>query len=330
MLQSLIVFQKIGVLFLVMLVGWWSARRGWLVASAIKAMSLLVVQVSFPCMVFVQMLGTVSLANLHRGWWVPLFALASMGVAALLGRGLIPLFRIKQNRRTFVFLVMVPNWVFLPLPIAEGLYGAEGVRFVLLYNLGAQIVLWTLGVWILRGSRTGERVWQTLLGNAGIWATLGGALLALTWPGASRLGHSGSQGLAWLLADGFISAMKMVGDLTIPLSLLTIGAQLASLGPVAHFEWRSLVGIVAGRLVAAPLVTMLLIKGVMLGTGVALQPSDCVTAVIIVAMPVALSCTLFAERFGGDSEMSSASIFATTLLSLLTVPLLVLATYALL
>ena len=40
----------------------------------------------------------------------------------------------------YIFLSALPNWVFLPLPIAVGLYGSEGVRFVLLYNLGAQII----------------------------------------------------------------------------------------------------------------------------------------------------------------------------------------------
>jgi len=51
--------------------------------------------------------------------------------------------------------------------------------------------------------------------------------------------------------------------------------------------------------------------------------SEFITAVIIVAMPVAISCTMFAERFGGDSQLSASSIFLSTLLSLVTVPVAV-------
>jgi predicted permease len=43
---------------------------------------------------------------------------------------------------------------------------------------------------------------------------------------------------------------------------------------------------------------------------------------LIVAMPVAISCSMFAERFGGDVRLSAATILASTLLSLATVPAL--------
>lgn len=324
MLESQLVFLKIAAMFLVMVAGWWAARRNILTPALTKSLSVLVVQLTFPCLIVVQMLGTVNPESLKRGWWVPVFALVSIVLASWVGRWLSPVFRVDESRRrTFAFLVAIPNWVFLPLPIAEGLYGGDGVRFVLLYNFGAQIVLWSFGIRILQGGGKGEPVLRTLLGNAGIWATLGGAAVALLWSGAARLGHSGVNSGFWLLGDGLIGALTMLGDLTIPLSLLATGAQLGVMVKASEFQWRSLAGVTVARLLVAPSLTILLLKGVLLLMGVTLMESEFITAVIIVAMPVAISCTMFAERFGGDSQLSASSIFLSTLLSLVTVPVAV-------
>ena len=322
--QSQIVFLKIAVMFLVMVAGWWASRREVLTAALTKALSVLVVQLTFPCLILVQMLGTVNPAALRRGWWIPVFALVSIALAAWVGNLLAPLFRMEpERRRTFTFLIAIPNWVFLPLPIAEGLYGAEGIRFVLLYNFGAQIVLWTFGIRLLQGGRTDVPVWRTLLGNAGIWATLGGAAGALVWPGAATLGHSGAAGGWRMLGDGAVGAMKMIGDLTIPLSLLATGAQLGKMVKASDFHWRPLAGVTVGRLVVAPVLTILLLKGGMMLAGIPLTEVEFITAAIIVAMPVAISCTMFAERFDGDGPLSASAIFSSTLFSLLTVQLAV-------
>jgi len=322
MLQSKIVFLKIIVMFLVMVAGWWSARRNYLSPALTKALSLLVVQLTFPALVFVQMLETVSLAALKRGWWIPVFAGLSIVLAAWVGKGLVGLFRVPPaSRKTFVFLVALPNWVFLPLPIAAGLYGAEGVRFVLLFNFGAQIVLWTYGVRLMRDGEV-EKIsaWRMLLSNFGVLATLAGAGLALSWPGLTTLADSGTGLIPWIVINGLLGALKMIGDLTIPLSLLVAGAQLAELLKSSQFQWRPLLGVTLARLVVAPLVTILALKAITLIMGVCLTEVELVTTTVILSMPVAISCSMFADHFNGDRGLSASGIFITTLFSLVSVP----------
>lgn len=323
--QSKIVLLKITIMFLVMVVGWWSARRQYLTPALTKALSVMVVQLTFPSLVFVQMLQTVSYPALQRGWWIPLFAGLSIVLAAWVGRGMVGLFRVPaESRKTFVFLVALPNWVFLPLPIAEGLYGAEGVRFVLLYNLGAQFTLWTYGIRLLKdGESNKESSWRMLMSNAGILATLAGVALALCWPGMMVFKDS-AIGMTWGLAiHGALGALKMIGDLTIPLALLVAGAQLAELMRSSQFQWRSISGVTLARLGVAPLVTLLALKAVTFMLGVRLTELELVTSTVIVAMPVAISCAMFADHYNGDRGLSASGIFLTTLLSLLTVPALV-------
>lgn len=321
MIEGQAAFLKIAIMFLVMVAGWWASRRDYLSPALTRALGILVVQVTFPSLILVQMLGSVNADAVRRGWWIPLFALASILLAEGVGRALSPVFRVGPlQRRTFSFLVGMPNWVFLPLPIAEALYGAEGVRFVLLYNLGAQAVLWTLGIRHLQGGKTGIPVWLTLCGNMGILATIGGVAIALAWPGAATLGDTRGS-LGRIPAASLVGALKMIGDLTIPLSLLATGAQLGFMVKASQFHWRPLAGVTLARLVIAPAVTVLLLKGGLLLVGARMPEVDFMTAVVIVAMPVAISCTVFAERFGGDGDLSASAIFITTLVSLVTVPL---------
>src|SRR5664279_1922037 len=154
--------------------------------------------------------------------------------------------------------VTVPNWVFLPLPIAEALYGAAGVRTVLLFNAGGQLVLWSFGVWILHGSI--RQALQNLLTNTGLWATVLGIAVALLFPAARGLEtmNASSASLGGVVGGSLVQALAMVGSLTIPLSLLMIGAQLGELTIAVHRFPRPLWGVILARLILAPLVTVAL------------------------------------------------------------------------
>jgi len=44
--------------------------------------------------------------------------------------------------------------------------------------------------------------------------------------------------------------------------------------------------------------------------------------VLVSAMPVAIICSVMAERFGGDATLAAQSVFLSTMLSLVTVPAL--------
>ena len=322
---ALVVLQKTGIMFLVMLAGWLARRRGWLGPEVATGLSRFVVELAFPALVFTQMLRTVTAGALRTGWWVPLLAVFLLIGGAWVGRLGARLARVEPaSRRTFVFLVAIPNWVFLPLLIADGLYGAEGVAFVLLLNVGAQIVLWTEGVRMLHGRPVGRDALRGLLGNAGLMATFAGIAVALAWPGSAALGEKTANASGLKTAgDTVIGALRMLGDLTIPLSLLVSGAQLGTRVRSSDADNRALVGVIVTRLLVAPAV-LLAVLGV--GTrlvGWRMPEVAFMTTAVIAAMPVAVSCPMFVERFGGDGELSAGGVFYTTLLSLATVPAVV-------
>jgi len=320
MAGGLTVFLKIAVMFLVMLAGWALRRRGGFTRDTTNALGRLVVDATFPALVFTQMLQTVSPATLRASLWLPLAAPGVMGLAAGVGWVGGRWVRAPAARPTFVFLVATPNWIYLPLPIVLALFGAAGVQAVLLFNVGAQVFLWTAGVALLRG-RFDRRELRPLLLNPGLLATVAGITAALLYPGAAALeaAQPGGAGAGALAAGAVVQALALIGSLTIPLSLLVTGAQLG--------EWRldgrglcgPLWGAVALRLLAAPALTVALLR-LLAAAGLTLPEVPRHTIFIIAAMPAAINCSMFAERFGGDTRLSASAIFLSTLGSLATVP----------
>ena len=321
MSESRVVLLKIVGMFLVILAGWLARRRGYLPEATSSILSRIVVDAAFPALVFTQMLRTVNASVLRQDWLLPLIPLPLVAVAYLVALLVAPLFGGREQRNTVHFLITSPNWVFLPLPIAEALYGGAGVRVVLLCNVGAQLALWSIGVWILHGKIS--QALKNLATNIGLWSTALGILLALAFPGLRDLGnlHPPPSTLGAMAGAAVFDALSMVGSLTIPLSLLAIGAQLGAVPIVFRSLPSALWGVVFARLIAAPLATIAL--GVALASmGFHLPLITRMVVVLVAAMPVDIVCSVMAERFGGDATLAAQGVFLSTLLSILTVPAL--------
>jgi hypothetical protein len=265
------------------------------------------------------MLRTVDAAALRDGWIGPLLCGLLIVVAYFVGLLVAPVFSGKAQRNTFIFLVAVPNWVFLPLPIVQALYGDTGVRTVLLCNAGAQVVLWSFGVWILHG--TIRQAMKNLLTNIGLWATAAGILAALLFPAAHDLEtvNPAAAPAGMMLPGALVQALAMIGSLTIPMSLLAIGAQLGELTIAVHRFPKVLWGVLLSRLLFAPLATVA-IGFASMKMGFSIPEETRMIIYLIAVMPVAISCSVMAERFHGDVTLSAEGIFYSTFFSLLTVP----------
>lgn len=318
----LVVLLKIAAMFLVILTGWVARRKGALSDETTSTLSRFVVDITIPALIFVQMLRTVTPETLAANWFTPLIGGCLILIGQFTGLALMRVFAPKEQRSTFVFLVAVANWVYLPLPIAAALYGDEGVRVVLLFNVGAQLILWSVGVWTLRGGKPNLESLRNLATNTGLIATALGIVAALCVPELRALLVPDGplpQAAGWLSAKVVLDALSLVGDLTIPLSLIVTGAQLGGLDLSDHRPSWTLTGVLGARLLLVPVVAVALIA-LLSRVGVTIDTVPRMIGYITIAMPVAVSCSIFTERFGGDTSLAARSIFISTLLSILTVP----------
>ena len=230
---------------------------------------------------------------LVAGIFIPLISLL---IAPLLYKPL----RVPEKRKSvFSFCLLLANTAFLGIPICEALFGPTAAFYAVIYDFGLTIVGFSLGVWLLSGGKAGD--WKSMLLNPLVIGVLLGLIVATT----------GVEFPSWLT-----NPLSTVGQATLPIALLVAGAQIGNLRFQKSALTRDLAGVVVLRLVLVPL----LMPGIFLISG----PLNLSENVIVMeaGMPVAVSTTIMAKRYQADAQFTASATLFSTLLSMITLPLL--------
>ena len=200
----------------------------------------------------------------------------------------------RQDWRILVPAYLFPNSGNMGLPITLYAFGEKGLALAVAFFLVLSVGQFSLGL-LLSGS---ERSPKRLLANP-IIISLALALPLVIWD---------LQLPRWLA-----NTIGLLGGMTIPLMLLTLGVSLASIR-VRHLGNGMLLG--ALRILCGAAVGWLV--GLLLG----LSPLAQGVLVLQSAMPVAVFNYLFAVRAGRSPEAVASLVLCSTLLSFVLIPLL--------
>lgn len=290
-------------LLITMLTGALLARLKLITPALRQGLNTLLYYFALPILVFNSMRGSITLELLQTSYYPLLFGagLALInGTVAFLSASL---WRIDpRERRLFMFLSMFGNNLYLALPIAQALFGAQGVAVVLLYSFGSDLILWTIGQFLLSGE---NRFTLPSLKQV-INPTLMGLALGV------------AAGLAdfWLPPALEISLSNMA-SITSPLALLLTGAALAEikLGAAGH-GIKQAMALFIGKLVFSPLIAVGLVSLLPL-------PVEMSTLIIILAsMPTFVRSIVLSDRFGWDGQKTALGVLVTTLGCFVTIPII--------
>ncbi len=224
-------------------------------------------------------------------------ALAAMIGGMLLGALARPLARLPALTFASVFQCGYRFNSYIALAVAGMLFGSPGIATMGLI-VGAAVPLANLvSVWML--ARHGEvGLWREVARNPLIWGTVAGFML----------------NLAGFVPPAPLQAfLQRLADASIALGLITVGAALrleSTPGVRGISLW--LLGV---KLLALPVIAALVGRLFGLG-GVNYQ-----VVVLFAALPTASSAYILAMRMGGDGRSVAWLISATTLGSMLTLPL---------
>jgi len=190
---------------------------------------------------------------------------------------------------------MFPNTGNMGLPLALFAFGNEGLALAVVYFACTATLQFTLGISLASGSVSIRR----LLRTPAIYAVVISLLILTLDLDVPR----------W--AD---NSLAVLGGLTIPLMLLTLGVSLAQLHVAAIGRNASLAVV---RLVGG------LIVGVVVASVFDLPRVAAGVLIIQSAMPVAVFNFLFAKQYGRAHTDVAAMIVISTFLSFVTLPILV-------
>ena len=262
----------------------------------VEFVTRLAMTLSVPCLIFVALMQTdvdpAALATLSLAALVTyaLLTLAFWGVVAAAG----------LNRPTYLSPLIFGNTGNVGLPLALFAFGETGLGFAVVIFAVMAVISFTFGIWLVAGRGSMTRVIREPL----VWGALLGGLFL--WQG-------------WETPRAVTNTLQLVGQMAIPLMLITLGVAVARLRPAALGQavWLSVVKAALGA-------------GLAYGIGLwfALPPVALAVLVLQVATPVAVTSYLVATKYGdparngADPDAVAGLVVVSTLLSVVTLPLI--------
>ena len=270
-------------------------------ASSVKRIADFVMLVVTPSLIVTSFQRPFDHAVMTGAFWSLAAALFSHLAGILLARAFVR-DRDSSRLRAMRFATVFSNAGYMGIPLQYALLGAEGVFYGSIYVAVFHLLCWTYGVWELRGGFAGEGVARSFVnpGLVGIAIGLPFFLLSLKLPSVVA------------------QPVRMVGDLYTPLAMLVLGFHLAGAKFAPAMRRGGTYAVLLLRHAVVPLVVMAFLS-VMPGVG----GTVVLAAVIPAAAPVGASVTVFSLRYGGDAEFATALVAVSTVLSILTMPVVV-------
>ena len=304
MTMVLLMLRQIAIMALLVLVGIYLSRRGFLSEQGTRDLGAILIRVIIPVVIVKSFITPFSAQRLQQLGLSFLLALLSYVLAMALSWLVF-----GKRRRIENFAAAFCNAGFIGIPLAQAVIGEEGVFFIASSIALLNLFQWTYGVYIMTDDRNAISA-KTIVKNPVVIAIVIGLLLFLT-----RLP----------VPPVVVSTLGYIAGMNTPVAMILLGTYMARL-PMRRIllEKRAYLCVVL-RLLAIPALTLLVFRLLPVGDrGVLL------TVFLAAATPVGANICVFAQQNNCDYELSVVTVCLSTLLSAVTVPLLVSAAQALL
>lgn len=226
-----------------------------------------------------------------------------------------------EIKRVMQYCTIVSNSGFLGLPIAEGIYGAEGMVYASIYIIPMRVMMWSAGIACFTESPDLKSVVKKLAVHPCIVAVyIGLGLMVFQKPfsifyaGVLAASPLPLQSVLTVLVNALDKAVRSAGGSTTALTMILIGMMLAEVN-LKNLLDKDALAISAIRLGIIPGLVLLGCKLLHVDgflTGI---------CVLIAGMPAGSTSAILAAKYGCDYTFATKCIVVSTLLSMLTIPL---------
>lgn len=282
------VLEIVSPVFLLALVGFTWVKLGF--EYRVEFVTRLAMTLSVPCLIFVSLMQTdidpTALAALS------LASFATYGAITVGSWALVRLFRLET--RTYLAPLIFGNTGNLGLPLALFAFGEEGLGYAVVVFAVMAILSFTYGVWLVSGGGSVLKVLKEPL----VGATILGALFL--WQG-------------WETPAFLTRTLDLIGQIAIPIMLITLGVAVARLVPQSMGR-AALLSLLKAGLCAG--------SAAAIGLWFGLGPIALGVLVVQMTTPVAVTSYLLAEKYGAKADEVAGLVVVSTVLSVIILPLI--------
>ncbi len=299
---SLLLAHEIAQLFLILLAGFVLVRAGLLRAADSKVLSVILVYLVIPC-VIIDAFQIEDTPAIRAGLAVSFAAAAAIHLLFLVLTGLLRRFLDLDaiERATAIY----SNAGALVIPLVQALQGPDYVIYSCAFIIVQLVLLWTHGVVLLRGQ--GALQWKTILTNVNLISIAAGVLLYL---------------FKIPLPGPVLDTMDSMGNLMGPLCMLLAGMAIAE-SPLRQLICTTRYYLACAlRLLVYPLAVLAVLWAVGAAGWIPDGKSVLMTVFLATITPACATITSMAQLYDCDVKKSSSLYVLSTLLSLVTMPVM--------
>lgn len=302
MVQNLLIVSvQVAVLFILIAVGFVCSKAKLINELSAKHLTNLVLYLATPCI----MIQSFQEIEYNEKLVVNLAVAALCAVVIHLFSIVISrlIFRSKDESRRVVlrFAAVFSNCGFMSLPLQRAILGSKGVFYGAVFVAVFNIIVWSYGLVDMSGG--GKSLsFRKLVLNPGVLGALAAVILFLT-----RV----------QLPEIVISPIGYLAALNTPVPMLVIGYHLSKAKLTEHLKDGAIYAVSGIRLVAFPLIFLCLMKLVGINSDIL------VSFTVASSAPVAAMTTMFSTEFGRDTKLSVGLVSVTTLLSIISMPIII-------
>lgn len=309
----MILLQQMIVLFLIMIVGFVCRRIGIINDEASKCLSGIVVNVANPALILSSTINKESTIAGKELLLTVVLAIVIYAILLLLAEILPRLLRVsKADFGVYKAMTVFSNIGFMGFPLLVAMYGSESLLYASIFLIPYNVLIYTYGIHAMQlptkqqtSKEKNHRIAWNKIFNIGVIACIVTILLYITKP----------------TVPVFIEdTVTNLSNLTAPLSMLVIGDAMAKMKLKELITDKKLLVFSAVKLLVIPVIGLFVLK--MLGLPELLLG----VCLVMVATPVGSMTAMLAQQQGGNYELASKGVALTTLLSVLTMPIVSLIT----
>jgi len=304
------VFSAVAMVCCIASLGFFLKRRNWVHEATAQALPKFMTNIVVPPFLLRNVTQTFShdqLDVLFAGSLLPILSILSCFGVALAGTYI---FRIAAGRRgVFKAAFASSNSINMGLPINIALFGEGAVQYVMLYIFANSIFFWSLGNYCIAHDGDGRDVKLFSLKTVKqiFFPPFSGFLI----------------GVLLVVLDIPLPAFldktfKYVGDMTVGLGIIYLGILLSDVKLKDFTPERDTVLVMIGRFIISPLAIVVL--------AYVIPVPNMMLKVFIVhsSLPVMLNVAVLTAYYRGDAKYAAVLVSASTVMTIVTVPLVAL------
>ncbi len=300
--MSILLLKQIISLFLIMMLGFAIVKKGLLQSKDSKVLTVLSVYIILPCVIIksfqIDLTPEIRNGILLAFTAAILIMFLFLGLTEIAGK-LLHLNEVEKGS------LIYSNCANLIIPLVTSVLGDEWVLYTSGFICVQMVFTWTHGKALIGGDTGFD--WKKILLNINMIAILIGILLMVT-------------GIR--LPDTVLNAMDSVSATLGPLSMMLIGMLLADIDLKQLFRNRRIYLISFLRLFVFPLIVLVIIKILPLASLVQYGRTILFISYLAAMTPSAAMIIQLAQLYDKDAEYASAINVVTTLLCILSMPLM--------